>query len=80
MKHPYPEKLTTYLEEQIVEDNEIITTPTDDGRMFFIPQKGLNGWIVVIEWCFGDDDFQLVNITGTAAVRLRKLMNEENMK
>jgi hypothetical protein len=75
--YEYPQNLIDYLTEQESEGNEIFITHTNDAVAFIIPQKGLDKWVVYIEWYNGQDGFELVNITASAFDRLTKVMAEQ---
>ena len=75
--YQYPEKLIEILTEQESEGNEIFTTQTEDETVWFIPQKNLPNWILLLSWSEGmGQDFQCVNICGKAFNRLKKVMQE----
>ena len=75
--YKYPDKLVAYLEEVESEENEVFISSGMDSTVFMIPMGiGDDPWVTYIEWCVGSEHFSLVNITGKAFERLKKVMNE----
>ena len=71
-----PEKLSSYLKEQIDEGSTIISTTSEDAYMWIIKPSGLGEWLNVCTWYEGHSDFQLIGITGRGFNELYKAMTE----
>lgn len=74
--YKYPEKLIDQLTEWESEGAEILITQGSDSTVFIVKFEGLDKWIVVAEWHDGQDDFDLVNITGKAFKRVHNMIHE----
>lgn len=63
----FPEKLTTFLNEQIYDSGNDVHAINDDqcdGFTWIIIPKGLTNWIVLVQWYEGSDDFEIINLQG----------------
>lgn len=68
-----PKKLQDYLIEQASECADIIMTVSDDNIMWIIRPYNLEDWLVLVSWYPNQEDYQIVNITGMAYEKMRKI-------
>lgn len=72
-----PQDLQDYLIEQASEGADITMTVSEDATVWIIRPYSLEDWLVVISWYPNQDDHQIVNITGLAYNKMRKIINEK---
>lgn len=68
-----PKKLQDYLIEQASECADIIMTVSDDNIVWFIRPYNLDDWLVLVSWYPNQEDYQIMNITGMAYEKMRKI-------
>ena len=68
-----PQKLQDYLVEQASECADIIMTVSDDNIMWIIRPYNLEDWLVLVSWYPNQEDYQIMNITGMAYDKMRKI-------
>lgn len=75
--YEYPQTLVDHITEMESEGLEVFISTGFDSTVFMVLQRGTGQpWVQYIEWCAGDDKWQLVNITGKAFDRLKRVMKE----
>jgi hypothetical protein len=68
-----PQKLQDYLVEQASECADITMTVSDDNIMWIIRPYNLEDWLVLVSWYPNQEDYQIMNITGMAYDKMRKI-------
>lgn len=75
-EYQYPKDLIDYLTEQEADGCEIFTTQSSDGAVWMVVPRGLDKWVVYIEWFQGENTYSMVNVCEKAFDRLKKVMAE----